>query len=450
MFITWQRGKARVVTDHRSSGLNDGIPKDEAHVRYDDMRPFGQELRSAKNSFPQKSLVLFKSDVASAFLNLPAHPIWQLNQIVVVDGKFHLVRRLVFGNRASPRCWCAVSGLICWIAIHKYSIQGLHVYMDDFFGWDFADNLVMFHDRLRPKRQVQLLRLWDSIACPFDDKKQEHGSILKIIGFYIDIERGSISLCPESITDIISKLDNFLNSPDRKARLLDWQRLGGHLNWLLNVLPWGRPALSELYKKTSGKIGNPFIFINATVRSDLTWLTTTIPQAIGIRFIGEGCWSDVDADLQIYTDASLNNGLGFTFLNEGFVYQRSASPHSLKIDIFFLELLAILSGLHHLGNLRSPPRRVLLFTDSLDSVGVLNSLAPEEKMHNAVLLGISHVMLASGMDLRVRHIEGRANIKADLLSRLLLEEFHLRFPSICVRQFEPPRHLLPTQWRECF
>jgi hypothetical protein len=237
----------------------------------------------------------------------------------------------------------------------------------------------MFHQHLRPKRQVQLLRLWDSISCPYDDKKQEYGSILKIIGFYIDIDRGSISLSPDSITDIITKLNNFLNSPDRKARLLDWHRLGGHLNRLLNVLPWGQPALSELYRKTIGKLGNPFIFINATVRSDLTWLVTTIPQAIGIRFIDEGCWADSEANVRVYTDASLNNGLAFTFLYEGFVYQRNASPHSLKVDIFFLELLAILSAIYHFGNLCSPPRRILLFTDGLDSVGVLNSLAPEEK-----------------------------------------------------------------------
>lgn len=107
-----------------------------------------------------------------------------------------------------------------------------------------------------------------------------------------------------------------------------------------------------------------------------------------------------------------------------------------------------MSGLYHLAQLPKPPRRVLLFTDSLDSVGVLNSLAPEQQMHNAALLGISHIMLASGLDLRVRHIEGKLNI--DLLSRLLFDEFHQKFPSICVRLFEPPRHLLPAQWQRTF
>jgi len=37
MFIVWQHGKPCVVTDHSASGLNDGIPKEEAHVKYDDM-----------------------------------------------------------------------------------------------------------------------------------------------------------------------------------------------------------------------------------------------------------------------------------------------------------------------------------------------------------------------------------------------------------------------------
>ena len=103
----------------------------------------------------------------------------------------------------------------------------------------FADNLVPFHERSRPARQVQLLHLWDLISCPFEDKKQDHGSELKIIGFFVDVNRGSITLSPSSISDIVDKLDAFLSSPDRKARLQEWQQLVGHLNWLLNVLPWG-------------------------------------------------------------------------------------------------------------------------------------------------------------------------------------------------------------------
>ncbi|KAJ7150094.1 hypothetical protein C8R43DRAFT_838613, partial [Mycena crocata] len=175
--------KPRVVTDHASSGLNDGIPKEAGKVKYDDMRPFGQCMRDARMQNPGCRLVLYKDDVAKAFLNLPAHPIWQLRQVVIVDGVFHIVRRL-------------------------------------------------------------LLILWEAIGCPFEDEKQMHGTILKIIGFEVDINLGSISLTPSSITDIVEKIRIFLSHPGRNPILRDWQRLGGHLNWLLNVLPWGRPALS--------------------------------------------------------------------------------------------------------------------------------------------------------------------------------------------------------------
>jgi hypothetical protein len=183
--------------------------------------------------------------------------LWQLHQVVRVDDKLYIVCRLVFGNRASPRCWCAVSGLICWIAIRKFNIFGLHVYIDDFFGWSLANDLVYFHSHLRPCRQVELLSLWDDISCPFEDKKQDYGEVLKIIGFFVDINCGTITLSPDTITDIIIKIHSFLDTADRQPQLCDWQRLGGHLNWLLNVLPWGRPALSELYRKTSGKVRNP-------------------------------------------------------------------------------------------------------------------------------------------------------------------------------------------------
>ena len=86
--------------------------------------------------------------------------------------------------------------------------------MDDFFGWSLANDLVSFHGRPRPCRQVQLLSLWEDISCPFEDKKQDHGDVLKIIGFFVDINRGTITLSPDTITDIISKIHSFLDTAD--------------------------------------------------------------------------------------------------------------------------------------------------------------------------------------------------------------------------------------------
>ena len=66
-----------------------------------------------------------------------------------LNAEISIVRQLVFGNRASPRVWCIISGLLCWIAIRKFSILDLFVYMDDFFGWDYEDNMMFYHGQWR-------------------------------------------------------------------------------------------------------------------------------------------------------------------------------------------------------------------------------------------------------------------------------------------------------------
>ncbi|KAH6902337.1 hypothetical protein BKA70DRAFT_1113051, partial [Coprinopsis sp. MPI-PUGE-AT-0042] len=176
-----KKTKGRVITDHSASGLNDGIPREDAKVRYDDMRTFGQVLYETRSEYPSEDFLLFKSDVASAFLNLPAHPLWQLRQVVTIDGLRHIIR---------------------------------------------------------------LLEFWDDIGCPWEDAKQEFGTSLTIIGFWVDYSRGSISLSPNSINDMKDAIRDFLSFDGRNPPLRRWQQITGHLNWALNVIPWGRPALS--------------------------------------------------------------------------------------------------------------------------------------------------------------------------------------------------------------
>jgi len=169
---------------------------------------------------------------------------------------------------------------------------------------------------------------------------------------------------------------------------------------MLNVLPWGRPALTELYQKISGKNqpqrGVP---INAEVIADLEWLKMVIPQAVGIQFDKIGLWADHEADMVLWTDASLHTTLSFMYANKGFVYVLQPPPPGRKIDIFFLELVAIMSAIHHPRTLSQPPCHLLVWMDSLDAVGVLNSLHATESLHNAPLLAIAQAILHTGIDL---------------------------------------------------
>ncbi|KAJ8517701.1 hypothetical protein ONZ45_g5144 [Pleurotus djamor] len=452
MFVVWQSEKGRVVTDHSASGLNDGIPKSEAKVSYDDMRHFGQVLHDAREKHNGDDLVLFKSDVASAFLNLPAHPIWQLRQVVTIDEFFHIVRRLVFGNRASPRIWCAVSGLMCWIANKRLGILYLSVYMDDYFGWDRIKNLVRCEGRLIPKNQALLLQLWTFLGCPFEWRKQEHGQVLKIIGFWVDITKGSISLHPDSVANLVAKTKTFLQTP--RPVLRDWQRLSGHINWLFNVMPLGRPALCEVYKKIAEKsnIYRP-MYLNSHVHEDLEWLVDLIPRAIGVRLVDNMHWNDSDADMIMWTDAALHKAISFVYSNKGFIYQLAvptAVPNKVQPDIMFEEQLAILCAVYHAATLCVPPKRLLIYSDNLPSVDVLNTFATHQPLHNAPLRAIATILMTTGIDLKVRHIRGEHNVRADMLSRLMIDEYHRKFPADSISAFEPPRFLFTSRWSEIF
>ncbi|KAF5366749.1 hypothetical protein D9758_006543 [Tetrapyrgos nigripes] len=279
--------------------------------------------------------------------------------------------------------------------------------MDDFFRWDLASNMLYFQGCLRPQQQVLLLIIWEFISGLFEDDKQDHGPMLKIIGFWVDINKGVLTLSPSSIKDLIARVSEFLSIKDRKHPLRSWWHLSGHLNWSLNVLPWARPALSTLYEKMRGKsIPQASIPINAAVQESLEWYLSILPSAIGVKFFDEGIWGDEEADMVFWTNSSLTIALSFVFAGNGFVYDIKPPPPSVKVDIFFLELVAILSAINFAVSRPSPPKRVLIWSDSLNSVAAFDYLGTSEHIHTCVMLAVAGLVIRLGIDVRVRHIPG--------------------------------------------
>lgn len=95
----------------------------------------------------------------------------------------------------------------------------------------------------------------------------------------------------------------------------------GHLNWVFNVLPLGRSALGEFYRKISGKnFMDAGIALNAEVIRNLEWLIEVTPKAIGVHFVDATHWDDREADFVLWSDASLRLGLAFVYAGRGFTY----------------------------------------------------------------------------------------------------------------------------------
>lgn len=192
------------------------------------------------------------------------------------------------------------------------------------------------------------------------------------------------------------------------------------------------------------------IYLNTTVVNDLSWLASIIPWSIGVWFVNVSFWENKSADFILWTDASTKYAISFVYAGNSFVYQLNPTTGAEKVDIFFLELLAILSAIHHIVYFNHPHHCILLWIDSLNSVAVINKLSADETMHKSVLMALAGLILQSRIDLRVWHIEGKKNIRANYLFQLLFDDYHEQFPSDQVCTFSPPRDLLLAWWNKSF
>src|SRR5882724_4694027 len=155
----------RIVIDQSAGphSLNSWMNKQDTSIRLNNLQDFGSILRSIRARIGSNPLTLFKDDVSKAYHRMPAHPLWQIKQIVTVDGKRHVDHCLVIGGHMSGRIWCTFMALVVWIEIHVRGIKDLLHYSDNAWSYDPSRTLIHYepYDAFYPLKQAALLRLWD-------------------------------------------------------------------------------------------------------------------------------------------------------------------------------------------------------------------------------------------------------------------------------------------------
>jgi hypothetical protein len=138
-----QSEKLRLVVTHKMGefSLNSMIPREAiAGARIDTLKNLGDRILSLRRIHgPDARLVVWKSDVSQAYRRLPMHILWQVKQIMTIDGQRHVDRCNNFGNRGAGRIWTSFMGLVTWIA-NDLGIDS-KVYIDDTFGADLASDM---------------------------------------------------------------------------------------------------------------------------------------------------------------------------------------------------------------------------------------------------------------------------------------------------------------------
>jgi hypothetical protein len=434
--------KLRLVVDQSAEpfSLNALIPRDKVAIPLDNLHHLGSALRRVRSIHgPSVRLVVFKSDVSQAYRRLPMHFLWQIHQVVTVNGRRHVDRCNNFGNRGAGGIWGTFMGLVLWIAIYVKLLSDLFAFVDNSFSWEFESNMTWYtpYNRFLPTKQAKLLLLWDKLGLPHENDKQVFGDKLTIIGFEVDPNAMTVSMSTDCLSELISTIRAFAH-PGTRHSLHDFQRLAGWMNWSLNVYPLLRPGLSTLYDKMCGK-SRPFqlVWVSVALCRELQWFVDKVSTLPGVHFMTSNAWHPDDADVILYSDACLT-GLAFWCPTMSCGFQHALSTSSVD-HIFFYEALAVVSALHWvLTDSSASPRCVLIYTDNTNSVDLFTSLCAQPH-YNPLLITTVDLLITFGAELRVLHIPGECNVVANTLSRFQNGQALTIVPDLCISSFIPPQ-----------
>ena len=437
--------KLRLVNDHSAGdfSLNSMIAREDiAGAKMDTISDLIGALLRYRKIHPNTTLVLFKSDVSAAYRRLPLHPLWQIKQIITIDGQRHVDRCTSFGGRGSCRDYTSFMGLVLWIAIFIKRIPDLFGYIDDNFSFDEEGNVLWYepYKCYYPAKQTQLLKLWDEINLPHEKPKQEYGPVLRIVGFYVDPNAMRVSMDEEDKTRLLQHITSFTaTAPGGTRRTLrEFQQLAGWVNWSFNVFPLLKPALANVYAKIAGKTeSHAKIFVSKAVIRDLHWFASHVQKSDGLYLFEDVDWDVKEADVTAFSDACMSS-LGFFIENTKQGFQCSIPENPPKDSIFYFEALAVVSVVDMVTRMPNVPSKLLIFSDNTNTVNIFNSLR-SLPIYNELLKFTVSILIKFNISLRVTYIPGPDNIIADSLSRYQNTKALATCPDLAISSFQPPR-----------
>ncbi|KAG8990289.1 hypothetical protein FRB93_003265 [Tulasnella sp. JGI-2019a] len=299
--------KLRMIVDQSAGefALNSYVSRSDAGIRLDNLSDLRKLLVDFYRVHGRGPRWIFKTDVSQAYRRLPAHPLWQIKQVISIDGQNHVNRCIDFGGRGSGKLWCLFFGLVVWAAIKVRGIEGLCHYVDDAFGFDDTEELVYYakYDAKYPAKQVKFLQLLDDIGCPHDKPKQLFFRAGTVLGFHVDPQSMTLSLPEDSREDLIKSLRDF-TSGNRSHTLREWLKILGRCNWALRVHPLLGLALQSSHRTLKGKIEmSGKVVVNGQVKEDLNWFADRVKESNGLRMLELLDWDESEADAAVICDA---------------------------------------------------------------------------------------------------------------------------------------------------
>lgn len=392
-----------------------------------------------------KGTLIWTFDVQSAYKQIKViMDDWHLQGETSPDG-FAWASVCDFGGRNSGHRWEEYGNAIEFMIRHHTSICAVMRYVDDFIAV-IRPLIKGTPDTERAAAvQAQVSALCSDLGVPIPVSKQKGPStrIVGVLGWTIDTMLMELSVTDERRRMCLAMLVEWRSRS--RASMHDLQSLVGLLQYLVECFRWGKAFLGHAIKLSHSRPhASDRINLSESFRADMSWWYTVIEEWTGISLFYEVRWVD-SSDLGFEVDAS-RKGHGAYSTNGWYSCAWSddeleAAERSKDLSMPFLESLAIAYGCATFGHLWSG-KKIYCLSDCQPAEMAINARYSRDAGLRQIIRSIGRLACRFNFDLRVRHIEGLKNVRADPLSRLdvtgFLKQAPLHAASSRVRVSVPP------------
>ncbi len=251
-----------------------------------------------------------------------------------------------------------------------------------------------------------------------------------------------MGLPQEKITHALGMLELFLNR--KKAKVREFMRLAGTLNFLTRALCFGNPFLRRIYETIRGMEWHLGwrARVGYELKQDLLmWKEFLLSEPFYKRFVDTGHLSS--EEVQWFTDASGSPDLGYGCYLGGTWFQQRWPPGFIatgKTSTCLLELIAVVASILKWAN-KFPNKKVLLHCDNQATVQILNKLTLKCKYCMEIVRVIVGTCMVHNFRVEALYVNTLDNGIADSLSRFQQERFFQLVRGVQLRQVSPPPFL---------
>ena len=344
-------------------------------------------------------------DLTDAYFHVPIAFWFRKYLRIVVEGSVYQYKALPFGLSTSPLVFTKMLEPVA-VFLHSRGII-FHRYLDDFLIRCQSQSLCLEWTHVT----LHLL-YWLGWGVSLEKSDFVPSQTFQYIGILFLTLLGIMRPPDDRIDKILEMAQRILSGP-QTART--WLSFLGLLGSAEKQVPYGRLhirpihfCLHSQYRALSHSLDHPVVVDQEAVQA-INWWTNLdnlkAGQPLG-RF---------HPDITLYTDASKTTGWGAHA--PGFQASGQWSLEEASLSINALELLAVHRALSMEDSLWKG-KKVLVATDNSTAVAYINHQGGTRSM---TLMNITYRLYDRvkelGVTLRARHIPGRLNRFADLLSR---------------------------------